>query len=69
MPSGLVLTRIDPKSGKLAYDNQPDAIDEVFIDGTVPTEMATPPDMLDTGSFMMEQLGGEHTAVQPQPQP
>ena len=67
MPSGLVLTRIDPKSGKLAYDNQPDAIDEVFIDGTVPTETATPPDMLDTGSFMMEQLGGEHTAVQPTP--
>ena len=65
MPSGLVLTKIDPKTGKLAYDNQPDAIDEVFIDGTVPTEMATPPDMLDTGSFMMEQLGGEHTAVQP----
>ena len=65
MPSGLVLTKIDPKSGKLAYDNQPDAIDEVFLDGTVPTEVATPPDVLDTGSFMMEQLGSEPTAVQP----
>ena len=57
MPSGLVLTKIDPKSGKLAYEGQPDAIDEVFLDGTVPTETATPPDMVDTSSFMMEQLG------------
>jgi len=57
MPSGLVVTKIDPKSGKLAYDNQPDAIDEVFLEGSAPTEVATPPDVLDTGSFMMEQLG------------
>ena len=57
MPSGLVMTRIDPKSGKLAYEGQPDAIDEVFMDGTVPTEVATAPDVVDTGTFMMEQLG------------
>jgi penicillin-binding protein 1A len=57
MPAGIVSARIDPKSGKLAYDNQPDAIDEVFLEGTEPTEVATPPDVLDTGSFMMEQLG------------
>jgi penicillin-binding protein 1A len=57
MPAGLTLARIDPKSGKLSYDNQPDAIDEVFMDGTAPTEVATPPDVLDSGSFMMEQLG------------
>jgi penicillin-binding protein 1A len=65
MPSGLTITKIDPKTGKLAYDGQPDAIDEVFIDGTVPTEIATPPDVLDSDSFMMEQLG-ENTATQPQ---
>lgn len=63
MPSGLVITKIDPKSGKLAYDGQADAIDEVFLDGTVPTEIATPPDVLDTGSFLMEQLG-ENTVKQ-----
>jgi penicillin-binding protein 1A len=57
MPSGLTLTKIDPKSGKLAYEGQPDAIDEVFLDGTVPSEVATPPDVVDTGTFMMEQLG------------
>jgi penicillin-binding protein 1A len=57
MPDGLTLTKIDPKSGKLAYENQPDAIDEVFMDGTLPTEVATPPDVVDTGTFMMEQLG------------
>ncbi|MET0388856.1 MAG: penicillin-binding transpeptidase domain-containing protein, partial [Polyangiales bacterium] len=57
MPGGLTLVKIDPKSGALAYDNQPDAIDEVFLDGTVPTDVANPPDVLDTGSFMMEQMG------------
>jgi penicillin-binding protein 1A len=59
MPAGLVTTRIDPKSGKLAYDNQQDAIEEIFLEGTEPTEVATPPDVLDTGSFMMEQLGSD----------
>jgi penicillin-binding protein 1A len=63
MPSGLTITKIDPKTGKLAYDGQPDGIDEVFLDGTVPTEIATPPDVLDSGSFMMEQLG-ENTIKQ-----
>ncbi|HKU40497.1 MAG TPA: PBP1A family penicillin-binding protein [Polyangiales bacterium] len=58
VPSGIEVAKIDPKSGKLAYDGQPDAIDEVFLEGTVPTEVANPPDVLDTGSFMMEQLGG-----------
>jgi penicillin-binding protein 1A len=62
MPGGIVVTKIDPKTGLLAYDNQPDAIDEVFLEGTAPTEVATPPDVLDTGSFMMEQLG-DNTAL------
>jgi penicillin-binding protein 1A len=66
MPNGLQLTKIDPKSGKLAYEGQPDAIDEVFLDGTVPTEVATPPDVVDTGTFMMEQLGDGRAEAQPQ---
>jgi penicillin-binding protein 1A len=66
MPNGLLLTKIDPKSGKLAYEGQPDAIDEVFLDGTVPTEVATPPDVVDTGTFMMEQLGDGRAEAQPQ---
>ena len=64
VPPGIVVLKIDPKSGKLAYDNQPDAIDEVFMDGTVPTEVATSPDELDTGSYMMQQLG-DSAALQP----
>jgi penicillin-binding protein 1A len=58
VPPGIEVAKIDPKSGKLAYDGQPDAIDEVFLEGTVPTEVANPPDVVDTGTFMMEQLGG-----------
>jgi penicillin-binding protein 1A len=58
VPAGVEMAKIDPKSGKLAYDGQPDAIDEVFLEGTVPTEVANPPDVVDTGTFMMEQLGG-----------
>ncbi len=58
VPAGVEIAKIDPKTGKLAYDGQEDAIDEVFLEGTVPTEIANPPDVLDTGSFMMEQVGG-----------
>jgi penicillin-binding protein 1A len=58
VPAGVEMAKIDPKSGNLAYDGQPDAIDEVFLEGTVPTETANPPDVLDTEDFMMQQLGG-----------
>jgi penicillin-binding protein 1A len=58
VPAGVEMAKIDPKSGKLAYDGQPDAIDEVFLEGTVPTETANPPDVLDTEDFMLQQLGG-----------
>ncbi|MGD8858733.1 MAG: PBP1A family penicillin-binding protein [Myxococcales bacterium] len=58
VPAGVEHARIDPKSGLLAYEGMEDALDEVFVEGTVPTETATPPDVLDTSSFLMEQLGG-----------
>jgi penicillin-binding protein 1A len=58
MPAGVEVVAIDPLSGKLAYEGQPDAIDEVFLEDTVPVETATPPDVADTDTFMMEQLGG-----------
>lgn len=58
MPSGVVSASIDPASGKLAYEGQSDAIDEVFLEGTVPTEVARPPDVADPTTFIMEQLGG-----------
>ena len=58
VPSGITTARIDPQSGLLAYEGMEGAMEEVFLEGTAPTEMTTPPDLLDTGSFVMEQLGG-----------
>lgn len=39
-PPGIVVAQIDPATGKLAYVGQTDAVDEEFLDGTVPTETA-----------------------------
>ncbi len=58
MPSGVVNALIDPASGKLAFEGQSDAMDEVFLEGTVPTDVARPPDVADPTTFIMEQLGG-----------
>jgi penicillin-binding protein 1A len=58
VPVGIVTARIDPESGLLAYEEMENAIDEVFLDGTAPTEVAAPPDVLDPSSFLIEQLGG-----------
>lgn len=58
VPSGVVTAQIDPKSGLLAYQGMADAVAEVFLEGTVPTETARPPDVLDPNSFLIEQLGG-----------
>lgn len=41
--AGLVVVKIDPRTGKLPYPGQEDAIDEVFLVGTEPTETAEPP--------------------------
>ncbi len=65
MPSGVVTARIDPSSGLLAYDGMEGAIDEVFLEGTAPTEVARPPDVADPGTFLMEQMGGSAPAPAP----
>jgi penicillin-binding protein 1A len=67
MPKGVVTAKIDPKSGKLAYENQADAIEEVFLEGTLPIDVATPPDVADTDTFLMEQLGGGQATAPPAP--
>ncbi len=41
-PSGIVTASIDPASGLLAYPGQKDAIDEEFLDGSVPSDAAKP---------------------------
>jgi penicillin-binding protein 1A len=66
VPSGIEHVSIDPATGKRAYEGQADALDEVFISGTAPTEVAQPKDVLDTDDFMREQLLGG--AVTPAPQ-
>jgi penicillin-binding protein 1A len=43
-PSGLITVRIDPATGLRAYDGQTDAIDELFLPGTAPSEPAPDPD-------------------------
>jgi penicillin-binding protein 1A len=65
VPSGIERVKIDPKSGLRAYEGMPEAIDEVFIAGSAPTETAQPKDVLDTNDFMMQQLG---SAAPPAPQ-
>jgi penicillin-binding protein 1A len=41
-PGDIVVARIDPATGELAYEGEQDAVEEEFLDGTVPTEMASP---------------------------
>ena len=57
-PEGVVSARIDPETGLLAYDGMEQAIDEVFVAGTDPTEMTTPPDVVNSENFLMNQMGG-----------
>ncbi|MBN1611711.1 MAG: PBP1A family penicillin-binding protein [Polyangiaceae bacterium] len=49
-PGSVIVERIDPATGLLARFGQEDAIDEEFLEGTVPTETATDPATLDGGA-------------------
>ncbi|MGZ3452628.1 MAG: penicillin-binding protein 1A [Polyangiales bacterium] len=42
-PGGVVTVKIDPRTGKLPYEGQEDAIDEVFLVGTEPKDVAELP--------------------------
>ncbi|HEU4406001.1 MAG TPA: transglycosylase domain-containing protein [Polyangiaceae bacterium] len=48
-PPGLSITKIDPETGKLASEGQEDALDELFLPGTEPTETADPVGVLGAG--------------------
>lgn len=56
-PEGVVFARINAKSGLLASPDDPDAIDEVFLEGTEPTQFhqqaAAPPSL-----FIQDSTGG-----------
>ncbi len=58
-PLGIVTVRIDPTSGLLAWEGMEEAIDEIFIEGTEPTETAVPPDLVAPDSFLMDQLASD----------
>ena len=64
MPSGVVIAPIDPASGLLAYDGQEDAVDEVFLTGTTPIDVARPPDVADPNMFLMEQFDDEEASTE-----
>jgi penicillin-binding protein 1A len=42
VPAGVVHVSIDPASGLRAYEGQTDAVDEIFLAGTEPSEVASP---------------------------
>ncbi len=56
VPPGIVTARIDPQSGLLAYEGMEETLEEVFIEGTEPTETAIPPDLISPESFLIDQL-------------
>lgn len=58
-PDSIEVAVIDPETGLLAYEGQENAIEEEFLEGTVPTERAIPPEMADPDTFLMEQTGEE----------
>jgi penicillin-binding protein 1A len=47
VPAGVVRATIDPKTGLLARPDQEDALEEVFVVGTEPTEVAPDPAAVD----------------------
>jgi penicillin-binding protein 1A len=59
MPSGVIVTQIDPVSGLLAYEGQEDALGEVFLTGTAPVNVARSPNVADPNLFLMEQFDEE----------
>ncbi len=62
-PDGVVHVHIDPASGLLGYEGQTDTIDEVFVEGTQPTETAREAGVLDPSAFLMQQYEEEEAAL------
>jgi penicillin-binding protein 1A len=54
-PGSIALVSVDPQTGLLAYPGQTDAVEEEFLEGTVPNDVAAPdagaPDTLDGGAL------------------
>ncbi|MBI4511192.1 MAG: PBP1A family penicillin-binding protein [Deltaproteobacteria bacterium] len=63
-PPGIVVAHIDRKTGKLAAPGQPETetMEEVFLDGSVPAEVAPAPGEVDPSNFVLEQMEGGTTS-------
>ena len=59
-PANVVVTKIDPATGLLAYVGQEDSVDEEFLEGTAPTEISSP----DAGAPVAEVDAG--TGIDPE---
>jgi penicillin-binding protein 1A len=57
-PPGVVVARIDRKTGKLAAPGEQDAdtLDEVFLQGSVPTEVAPATGEADPSTFVIDEM-------------
>jgi penicillin-binding protein 1A len=64
-PAGVVVARVDRKTGKLAAPGEADSetLDEVFVQGTVPTEIATGAGEADPSTFVLDQMDDEADAA------
>jgi penicillin-binding protein 1A len=70
VPAGIVRAAIDPATGLLARPDQEDAIDEVFVAGTEPTEVAPVPGEADAGAPESADAGaGDPPFAAPEPEP
>jgi penicillin-binding protein 1A len=49
-PGNIVVARIDPATGLLSFEGQTDAVDEEFLDGTAPSQTASPDAGADAGA-------------------
>ncbi len=63
-PAGVSSVLVDPATGLLAWEGQPDAVLEYFLEGTEPKERAFPPDLTTPEGFLMEE-GFEEEPVDP----
>jgi len=74
-PSGVVTARIDKRTGLLAApgEAESDILNEVFLEGTAPTETAPAPGEVDPSTFMLDQAGSgsddEQGAANAEPTP
>lgn len=59
IPKKISVAEIDPNSGLLAYENAEEVIREYFLQGTVPSKTALPPDIIDPDTFIMQQTEKE----------